>query len=151
MRIYVDADAYPNAIKEILFRAAERVKKPMILVANQPLDTPKSDYISSIEVSKGPDEADNKIVELVKQNDLVITADIPLADRVIKKGGYAISPRGELFTIDNIGQFLSMRNFKEDLRNSGINTDGPPPFKPKDSQAFANQLDRFLTKYCNSE
>ena len=146
MNIFIDADAYPNAIKDILFRAAERVQVPMVLVANKYIQTPESKFISSIEVSEGPDEADHKIVELVLEDDLVITADIPLADRVIKKGAFVITPRGELYTIDNIGQCLAVRNLKEDLRESGVYTEGPPPFKQKDSQAFANQLDRFLVK-----
>ena len=150
MQILVDADAYPNAIKDILFRAAIRVEIPLVLIANQALETPESELISSIEVSEGPDEADDKIVELVERGDLVITADIPLADRVIKAGAVVITHRGELYTTDNIAASLAVRNIKEDLRSSGINTDGPPPFTQKDSQAFANQLDRFLTKYIQS-
>lgn len=144
MRIWVDADACPNVIKDILFRAAERKRVSMTLVANQPVKTPPSPYIRSLQVAAGFDVADNRIVEQVQAGDLVITADIPLAAEVIKKGGHALNPRGELYTQDTIGQRLTMRNMMEELRSSGVQTGGPPTLNQRDRQAFANQLDRFL-------
>lgn len=144
MRIWVDADACPNVIKDILFRAAERKRVSMTLVANQPVKTPPSPYIRSLQVPAGFDVADNRIVEQVQAGDLVITADIPLAAEVIKKGGHALNPRGELYTQDTIGQRLTMRNMMEELRSSGVQTGGPPTLNQRDRQAFANQLDRFL-------
>jgi uncharacterized protein len=144
MRIWVDADACPNVIKDILFRAAERVRVSMILVANQPVKTPPSPYIRSQQVSAGFDVADNRIVEQVQAGDLVVTADIPLAAEVIKKGGHALNPRGELYTQDTIGERLSLRDMMEELRSSGVQTGGPPTLNQRDRQAFANQLDRFL-------
>lgn len=147
MRIFLDADATPKVIKDILYRAAERNKLPMFLVANQLLAAPHSAYISNIVVPAGADEADDRIVELVREGDLVVTADIPLADRVIGKGGHVIGPRGELYSAENIKEKLSFRDLMDQLRNSGIDTGGPPQYGSKDRQAFANQLDRFLTKY----
>ena len=147
MQIWIDADACPAVIKDILYRAAERKQVALILVANQPLRTPASPYIRSMRVAGGFDVADNKIVELVQPGDLVITADIPLAADVIKKGGYALNPRGDLYTQDNIQERLTLRNFLGELRNTGVNTGGPPPLNHSDRQAFANQLDRFLTRY----
>lgn len=147
MKIYVDADAIPVVIREILYRAAERVKVPVILVANVMLKIPQSPLVSMIVVAAGPDEADDKIAELAAAGDLVITADIPLASRVIGKGALVIDSRGAVFSRENIGERLTMRNFMEDLRNSGIDTGGPSAFTPKERQAFANQLDRILTKY----
>ena len=147
MQIWIDADACPAVIKDILYRAAERKQVALILVANQPLRTPASSYIRSMRVAGGFDVADNKIVELVQPGDLVITADIPLAADVIKKGGYALNPRGDLYTQDNIQQRLTLRNFLGELRNTGVNTGGPPPLNHSDRQAFANQLDRFLTRH----
>lgn len=147
MRIWVDADACPNVIKDILFRAAERKRVSMTLVANQPVKTPPSPYIRSLQVPAGFDVADNRIVEQVRAGDLVITADIPLAAEVIKKGGHALNPRGELYTQDTIGQRLTMRNMMEELRSSGVQTGGPPTLNQRDRQAFANQLDRFLQQH----
>ncbi len=149
MQILVDADANPTAVTEILYRAANRKRINLILVANQKLKIPDSIYIKNQVVKEGPDEADHKIVELVKEGDLVITTDIPLADRVIEKGATVINPRGKLYTRENIKKILSIRNLMTDLRNGGIQTERSPVFSIKDKQAFANQLDRFLTKYCN--
>lgn len=146
MQIWVDADACPNVIKEILFRAADRTQTSVILVANQPLRTPASKFITSIQVPGGFDVADNEIVRRLQADDLVITADIPLAAEVIEKGGHAINPRGERYTKDNIKQRLTMRDFMDQLRGSGIDTGGPPSLNQGDRQAFANQLDRFLAQ-----
>lgn len=146
MTIYVDADAFPNAIKDILVRAVKRVGVPLVFVANQPMRLPTSDLISLVVVSSGPDVADDRIVEIVTPDDLVVTADIPLADRVIDKGATAINPRGELYTEVNIKQRRSVRDFMDELRSSGVETGGPKSFNPKDRQEFANQLDRFLAK-----
>jgi hypothetical protein len=147
MQIWVDADACPAVIKDILYRAAERAHRMLTLVANKPLRVPPSRYIRTILVPGGFDVADNKIAELVQAGDLVITADIPLAADVIQKGGHALSPRGELYTPDNIQQRLTMRNFLGDLRNTGVMTGGPSAFSHSDRLAFANQLDRYLTKH----
>lgn len=145
-QIWVDADACPVAIKEILFRAAEREQIPVTLVANQWLRTPPSRFVRSIQVPAGLDVADNEIVQNVSADDLVVTQDIPLAALVIDKGGLAIHPRGELYTAETIAQRLGMRNFMEELRGAGIDTGGPAAFHPRDKQAFANQLDRWLTR-----
>jgi len=142
--IWVDADACPTVIKEILYRAAERKKLPLVLIANQPLRTPPSPYISSLVVSKGFDEADNEIVRRTAPGDLVITADIPLAAEVLEKGGLALNPRGELYSTDTIKQKLTMRDFMETLRASGIQSGGPASLNQSDRQAFANQLDKIL-------
>ncbi len=147
MQIWVDADACPNVIQEILFRAAERVQTSLILVANKTLRTPVSRYISSIRVGAGLDVADNAIVKGMESGDLVITADIPLASEVIGKGGHALNPRGEFYSKENIEERLTMRNFMDELRGSGVNTGGPATLNQKDRQAFANQLDRFLAKH----
>jgi len=147
MHIYVDADACPNVIKEILYRAARRIKIPLTLVANRPLNVPRSNYIKVIQVPGGMDVADEKIVEMVQSGDLVITADIPLADHVVKKDAYALDPRGKLYTTSNIRQALSIRNFMTELRSGGVDTGGPASFNQKDKQAFADQLNRFLCKY----
>ncbi len=144
MQIWVDADACPNVVKNILYRAAERASVIMTLVANQPLQTPRSKYIRTMRVRSGFDVADSQILRAAKAGDLVITADIPLAANVIEKGCHALNPRGELYTSDNIGQRLAMRNFMEELRGSGVDTGGPSAFSQGDRQAFANQLDRFL-------
>ena len=144
--IWVDADACPVVIKEILFRAANRVKLPLILVANQPMQTPASRFIRSVQVGAGFDVADNYIVQQAAPGDLVITADIPLADEAISNGCLALNPRGELYTQENIRQHLNMRDFMDSLRSSGINTGGPAPLGQADRQAFANQLDRLLAK-----
>ncbi len=149
MKIWVDADACPNVVKDILFRAAQRVQVLTILVANQLIRTPPSRYISKVQVRAGFDEADKYIAVAVEPGDLVITADIPLASQVIDKGGYALNPRGELYTRDNIRQRLGLRNFMEELRSSGVNTGGPSSLSQSDRQAFANELDRFLTRSLN--
>jgi uncharacterized protein YaiI (UPF0178 family) len=148
MQIWVDADACPNVIKEILFRAAERLRIPLILVANSFMRTPPSRYIRSIRVGAGFDVADTAIVREMATGDLVITADIPLAAEVIGQGGHALNPRGELYTIENIKERLTMRNFMDELRESGVQTGGPAALSQKDRQTFANQLDRFLAGYC---
>ena len=147
MQIWVDADACPNVIKEILFRAAERLQIHLILVANTTLRTPPSPYVSSIRVGAGFDVADNAIVKEMASGDLVITADIPLASEVIGKGGHALNPRGEFYSKENIEERLTMRNFMDELRGSGVNTGGPATLNQKDKQAFANQLDRFLARH----
>lgn len=146
MQIWVDADACPRVIKEILFRAAERKKVQTILVANQPLNTPNSPFISSMVVTAGFDVADDKIVELMQPGDLVITADIPLAAAAIGKNGHALNPRGEFYTEDNIKERLAVRNMLDELRGCGVETSGPAAFNTSDRQAFANQLDRFLAR-----
>lgn len=152
MKILVDADAVPNAVKDILFRAVRRHRISLILVANQRLNIKQSSHISFIAVPEGPDMADDRIVELVQHGDLVITADIPLADRIVARGAYAITPRGELYTEENIKDRLAVRDLMNELRNGGIiNGGGPSSFSQKDRQSFANQLDRFLTRYCNSK
>jgi uncharacterized protein YaiI (UPF0178 family) len=145
-QIWVDADACPKVIKEILFRAADRVGVPVTLVANQPLQVPGSRYIRSIQVAAGFDVADNHIVKQAEAGDLVITADIPLAAEVIAKGCLALNPRGDLYTEDNIRQRLNMRDFMDTLRSSGVDTGGPASFSQADRLAFANQLDRLLAK-----
>lgn len=146
MQILVDADAIPSVIREILFRAAERTHTSLVLVANVPLKIPRSQVITGIVVPAGPDEADDKIAEMAEPGDIVITADIPLADRAIEKGATVIDTRGVMYTVENIKERLTMRNLLEDLRNSGVDTGGPSPFTPRDRQAFANRLDRLLVK-----
>ena len=150
MTIWVDADACPKVIKEILFRAAERTQVELILVANQILQTPPSKFIKALRVISGFDVADNEIVKKLAAGDLVITADIPLAAEVIEKGGHALNPRGELYTTDNIKARLSMRDFMDTLRASGINTGGPAALSQSDRLAFANSLDKFLIRYVNN-
>jgi uncharacterized protein len=147
MQIWVDADACPNAIKEILFRAAKRVQVKTILVANQELQIPASPHIDAVQVRSGLDVADSYIVQQLQPGDLVITADIPLAAKAIEKGAYALNPRGEFYDQGNIRERLSMRNFLDELRSGGIETGGPPPFNQRDKETFANQLDRFLRKH----
>jgi uncharacterized protein len=149
MQILVDADACPNIIKEILFRVALRAKIQLTLVANQTLRTPPSPYIRSVQVPQGFDVADNSIAQQVECGDLVITADIPLAAQVLARGGHALNPRGEFYSRENIEEHLTMRNFMDGLRSSGAQTGGPPALSHSDRQAFTNQLDRFLAKYCN--
>ena len=148
MQIWVDADACPNVIKEILFRAAERVQAPLILVANKILQIPPSRYIRAMRVGAGFDVADNTIVREMELGDLVITADIPLASEVIGQGGHALNPRGEFYSKENIEERLTMRNFMDELRETGVNTGGPATLNQKDRQAFANGLDRFLARHC---
>lgn len=146
MQIWVDADACPNVIKEILFRAANRAGVQLTLVANQYLKTPPSKFIRAIQVPAGFDVADNEIVQRLESGDLVITADIPLAAEVIEKGGHALNPRGEFYSTETIRQKLVMRDFMEELRSSGEVSGGPASFSHSDRMAFANQLDRFLSQ-----
>jgi uncharacterized protein YaiI (UPF0178 family) len=147
MQIWVDADACPGEIKDLLYRAAERLKIKLTLVANQSLRTPRSEFIETLLVRDGANVADRRIVELAAPGDLVITADIPLAADVVAKGAEAIDPRGELYTNANIGERLAMRNVLDQLRGGGHIGGGPANFSPKDRQAFANQLDRWLVRH----
>ena len=146
MKIWGDADACPGVIKDILFRAAERTKIATTLVANQLLRVPPSPYIRALQVPQGFDVADQRIAQEVEPGDLVITADIPLASLVIERGGFALNPRGEFYTPDNIRERLAMRNFMEELRGSGMEIGGPAAFSQSDRQAFAAALDRFLAR-----
>ncbi|HSH72468.1 MAG TPA: YaiI/YqxD family protein [Methylophilaceae bacterium] len=146
MNIWVDADACPVVIKEILFRAAERTKLTTTFVANKLLRVPPSPYIKALQVPAGFDVADNKIVQDLSAGDLVITADIPLAAQVIAKNAHALNPRGEFYSTANINERLAMRNFMEELRGSGVDISGPSAFSQSDRQAFAAELDRFLAK-----
>ncbi|MDH5214397.1 MAG: YaiI/YqxD family protein [Gammaproteobacteria bacterium] len=147
MKIWVDADACPAVIKETLFRAAERTGLELTLVANQAVYVPPSRYIRTLQVSSGFDVADNEIVRRMEPGDLVITGDIPLAADVIEKGGTALSPRGELYSPDNIRARLNMRDFMDTLRGSGVHTGGPPALSQTDRKNFANHLDRILTAH----
>jgi uncharacterized protein YaiI (UPF0178 family) len=144
MQIWVDADACPAAMKEILYRAAERLRIPLTLVANRPLRTPASRFIRSVQVPRGLDVADKEIAERVEKDDLVVTADIPLAAEVIARGALALDPRGELYTPDNIREKLQMRNFMDQLRASGVQTGGPAALDQADRKRFAARLDRLL-------
>lgn len=146
MKIWVDADACPVVIKEVLFRAANRTETPITLVANHAIKIPPSKHISFLQVPSGFDVADNEIVRRLEAGDLVITSDIPLAAEVIEKGGHALGPRGELHTTDNIRARLNMRDFMDTLRSSGVDTGGPPAMSKSDRMAFANHLDRFLAQ-----
>ena len=146
MHIWVDADACPRVVKDILYRAAQRVEVPLVLVANQPLQVPPSPLISTRQVAGGFDVADDYIAAEVAAGDIVVTADIPLAAEVVEKGAHAINPRGELYTRNNIRQRLAMRDFMEEMRSTGQVSGGPPPLNQQDRQAFANQLDRLLAK-----
>ena len=147
MNIWIDADACPVVIKDILFRAAVRTGAQLILVANRAIHVPPSPNIKMLQVTAGFDVADNEIIKRITAGDLVITSDIPLAAEVINKGGYALDSRGELYTTENIGERLNMRDFMATLRNSGINTGGPAQLSNSDRQYFANQLDKLLTKH----
>ena len=147
MKIWVDADACPVVIKDILYRAAERTGVLVTLVANQALQVPRSRCIKTVQVPAGFDVADNEIVRRVSAGDLVITSDIPLAAEVIEKGGHALSPRGEMYSTENIGARLNMRDFMDTMRASGIDTGGPPVLSQSDRQKFANYLDQLLTKH----
>jgi len=148
VKIWVDADACPVVVKEILFRAAGRTGVQLTLVANQPLNTPSSPNINTLQVPRGFDVADDEIVKRLDAGDLVITSDIPLAAEVIGKGGHALSPRGEMFTTENIGARLNMRDFLDTMRASGVEMGGgPAAFSQRDKQEFANNLDRFLTRH----
>ena len=146
MKIWVDADACPGVIKDVLFRAAKRCEICVTLVANMSLHTPESDFIDCVVVKAGPDVADAHIAQNTQTGDIVVTADIPLAALVVDAGGVAINPRGELYTRQNIGARLQARNLMDQLRASGMDTGGPPPFNNKDVQSFANSLDKLLAK-----
>ena len=146
MHIWVDADACPVAIKEILYRAAERLEIPLTLVANKLLGVPRSSWIRALQVSRGFDVADNEIARRLAPGDLVVTADIPLAADVIGRGGHALNPRGEFYSPDNIRERLATRDFMEKLRETGVQTGGPAPLDNTDRKRFADQLDRFLAK-----
>ncbi|MFZ6844072.1 YaiI/YqxD family protein [Undibacterium sp. RuTC16W] len=146
MKIWVDADACPNPIKDILFRVADRLGITTTLVANRLLSVPPSRFIKAMQVPSGFDVADQEIVRLLEAGDLVITGDIPLASDVLDKGGHALNPRGSFYTKDNIREYLTMRQLMDELRSSGVETGGPNSFSQADRQAFANQLDRFMAK-----
>lgn len=146
MKIWIDADACPAPVKIIVFRASQRVGVPVTLVANQRLQTPPSPLITAVQVSQGFDEADDYIVQQATASDLVITADIPLAARLVERGVPALNPRGELYTQDNVRERLALRNLKEELRSAGTLTGGPSPYNDRDKQAFANGLDRWLAR-----
>ena len=147
IKIYIDGDAFANLLKPIILRQINKLNIQTYAVSNKKINIGKSDNITYIVVDAGADEADNKIVEMVEEGDLVITADIPLADRVISKDAHAIDHRGELYSKDNIKQYLAMRNLMESIRDMGEMTKGPKPFTQKDAQMFANQLNMFLQKY----
>jgi len=149
MKIWVDADACPAVVKDILYKAAERSRLELILVANKRFRIPKSSFIKFLQVRQGLDRADNEIVERLESEDLVITSDIPLAARVVEKGGTALNPRGEVYTEENIQERLSTRDFMESLRSSGVETGGPPALSARDKQTFANSLDKILTQFKN--
>lgn len=147
MKIWVDADACPVVIKNILYKAAQRTRLQLILVANQPIHIPRLKWIKLLQVAPGFDVADNEIVKRLDPGDLVITSDIPLAAQVLEKGGHALSPRGELYSSDNIRGRLSMRDFKDTLRAGGIDTGGPPALNQKNRNAFAGHLDKLISKH----
>ncbi|DAB41181.1 MAG TPA: DUF188 domain-containing protein [Sulfurovum sp. UBA12169] len=151
MTLYIDGDAFPNLLKPIVLRSIERLSLNTFVVSNKRITIGNSKHIRYIIVEQGSDEADHRIAERIKEGDLVITADIPLADRIISKNAHAIDHRGELYTIDNIKQYLAMRNLTEEIRNSGEMTGGPKSFSQKDAHAFANTLHRFLTKHCENQ
>lgn len=151
MRIYIDADALPNAIKDVLIRASVRLNVPLCFVANKPVKIAGPATVDVIQVSDGLDAADHRIAELVQPGDLVITADIPLADRVVTRGAFALDPRGKLYTQENIKNSLSLRGLFKELRDGGMISSGPAAFGRTDRQLFANRLDRFLTRQLNNE
>jgi hypothetical protein len=151
MHIYVDADACPKGVKEILYRAAARAKVPLIMVSNLKLRLASSEYARVLDVPEGPDAADDQIAALVEKGDLVVTADIPLADRVVSREAFALDPRGDFYTPETVKQRLAVRNLMEHLRGIGMHTGGPAPFHKKDCMAFANQLDKFLAKNKNPQ
>ena len=151
MKIYVDADACPTVIKDVLYRVSQRTQIEVILVANQPLSIPRIPTVRAIRVSSGFDEADNYIVSLVEKDDLVITADIPLAAEVIEKQAAALNPRGEMYTQANIRARLNMRDFMDSMRSSGVQVGGgPPPLGQRERMEFANALDRYVQKFQGS-
>ncbi len=147
MRVFVDGDAFPNLLKPILLRSIERLSLETFVVSNKKISIGESGFVSYLIVEQGADEADHKIVEMAEMGDLVITADIPLADRIIAKNAHAIDHRGALYSVDNIKQYLAMRNLMESIREMGEMTRGPKPFSQKDAHEFANQLNKFLTKW----
>jgi uncharacterized protein YaiI (UPF0178 family) len=147
MRLFIDGDAFPNLLKPIVQKQIKRLAIPTYVISNKKISVGDADTITYIIVQQGADEADHKIVEMVEEGDLVITADIPLADRVIDKGAHAIDHRGERYTAENIKQYLAMRNLMDEIRSTGEITGGPKPFGTKDAHAFANQLNAFLAKY----
>ncbi len=147
MKLYIDADALPNILKPIILRAIDKLQIKTFVVSNKKVTIGKSAHITYIIVDAGADEADNHIVQLVQKDDLVITADIPLADRTITKDAHAIDHRGELYTVNNIKQYLAYRDLMQSIRDSGEMTKGPAPFGQKDTQSFANQFNKFLQKY----
>lgn len=147
MKLYIDGDAFPNILKPIVNCAVERMELPAVVISNKPVKIGNSKFFEYILVALGADEADNRIVELVEEGDLVVTADIPLADRVITKKAHALDFRGKFFTEDNIKHYLSIRDFYQDVRDSGIQTSGPAPFKQKDAHEFANTFNNYLTKH----
>ena len=146
MKIWIDADACPNVVKEIVFKTSHRLQVAVVMVANQYIAVPQGSMISSIQVDQGADVADAYIVEHCNTEDLIITADIPLASLIVEKGALAINPRGELYTEENISERLSMRDFMQEMRDSGMDTGGPKPFGPKDKANFANGFNRIMTK-----
>ncbi len=146
MKVLIDADACPKLAKEVLYKTTQRFKIDILVVANQYIRTPPMVHIRNVVVGEGYNVADDKVVELTEAGDLVITSDIPLADRVIKKGGYALSPRGELWDEDNISSRLAVRDLLDELRSCGMETGGPAAYGQRDRQDFVNALDRFLTK-----
>ena len=147
LTLYIDGDALPNLLKPILFRAIEKIKLPTVVVSNKRINIGPSDQIKYVLVADGPDEADNRIVEMVTENDLVITADIPLADQVITKKAFALDPRGKFWDTDNIKQALAMRDFMESFRESGGVTKGQAPFNKNNVREFANQLNQFFRRH----
>ena len=147
MTLFIDGDAFPNLLKPIVFRSIERLSLTTKVIANKKITIGNSKHIEYIIVDQGADEADHHIVELCKKDDLVITADIPLADRIISKHAHAIDHRGELYSTENIKQYLAMRNLMESIRESGEMTSGPKAFGQKDAHAFANQFNAFLSKH----
>lgn len=147
MIVFIDGDAFPNMLKPIVLRAIEKQKLDTIVIANKKINIGDSNYIKYIIVNLGADEADDKIVEMLNENDLVITADIPLANRTIEKNAHAIDHRGAIYTEDNIKQYLAIRNLMQEIRDSGEMTKGPAAFSQKDAQQFANSLNSFLQKY----
>ncbi len=150
MKLWVDADACPVVIREILYKAARRTGIPLTLVANQFIKTPSASHIRAVQVPQGFDVADNYIVQHAEADDLVITGDIPLAAEVMEKGAVALNPRGEMYSAETIRQKLNMRDFMETMRSSGVQTGGPPPMNQRDRMNFANHLDRYLAKYKNN-
>ncbi len=146
MKIWIDADACPGPVRDIVFRAARRVGVLVTLVANRPLQLPRSPRITAVRVSPGLDEADHYLARAAGADELVVTADIPLAARLVARGVAALNPRGELYTAENIQERLTLRDLKEELRSAGIATGGPSPFHHRDKQAFANALDRWLAR-----